>query len=66
MPTGAERRRDAGRAVDPTRDDIAELFARYREVARRPVLRRARLRRADAPSTPTVPGRIAAQGAPRR
>ncbi len=66
MPTGAERRRDVGRAVDPTRGDIADLFARYREVARQPVLRRARLRRADAASTPTVPGRTPAQGAPRR
>ncbi len=58
MPTGAERRRDAGRAVDPTRVDIAELFARYREVARRPAaLRGTRFTRARASGTPTVPGR---------
>ncbi len=57
MPTGAERRRDAGRAVDPSRLDIAELFARYREVARRPVLRSARVARTGASSTPTVRGR---------
>ncbi len=57
VPTGAERRRDAGRAVDPSRLDIAELFARYREVARRPTLRRARFGRAGTSSTPTVPGR---------
>ncbi len=57
VPTGAERRRDVGRAVDPTRDDIAALFARYREVAKRPMQRRARFGRAGTSSTPTVPGR---------
>ncbi len=62
VPTGAERRRDVGRAVDPTRDDIAALFARYREVARRPVLRSARFARAGASSTPTVPGRPLSSG----
>ncbi len=66
VPTGAERRRDVGRAVEPTRDDIAALFARYREVARRPALRSARFARAGASSTPTVPDRVPVGGAERR
>jgi hypothetical protein len=65
VPTGAERRRDAGR-VDPTRDDIAALFARYRRMAKRPLLRTARFSRADTSSTPTVPDRVPVGGAERR
>jgi len=66
VPTGAERRRDAGRAVDPTRADIAELFARYREVARRPALRSKRFTRSGVSSTPTVPDRTTSAGGSRR
>jgi hypothetical protein len=56
VPTGTERR-DTGRDIDPSRADIAALFARYREVARRPerptriVRERARSRPAGAART---------------